>query len=158
MQIFFNVLIVGHKIHIIFFCILLCFSCSPQKKLQRLINKHPELIVKDTIQVTIKDTIVVLKHSKDTITNFYHNDTITIIDDRRTILKYFYDTITNNIYHDLEIKQDTIYYEKVVPVEVEKVVIEELTWWEKNNFWVIFLICFFSLLLIYKKLKSVISL
>ena len=124
--------------------------------MQRLIKKHPELIQKDTINVTVKDTIIILNTSKDTITNFYHNDTVTIIDDRRTILKYFYDTITNNIYHDLEIKQDTIYYEKVVPVEVEKVVIEELTWWEKNNFWVIFLIVFFLLLIIYNKIRSII--
>ena len=137
-----------------FILLLVLISCSPQKRLQRLVKNHPQLMQKDTIIVEVHDTIIVESSSIDTITQFFHSDTITVINSERLTLKYFYDTITKNIYHDVLIKTDTIFYETQIPVEVERVVIQELTWWQKNNQWVIFLIVLFSLGLIFQKIKK----
>jgi len=134
--------------------IVVMFSCSPQKKLQRLVNKHPELMQKDTIFVEIHDTIYIESTSFDTVTQFFHSDTITVINSERLTLKYFYDTITKNIYHDVLIKKDTIFYEREISVPIEKIVIQELTWWQKNNQWVIFLVVLFTLALIFQKIKK----
>lgn len=133
--------------------VVMC-SCSPQKKLQRLVKKHPELMQKDTMIVEVRDTIYIESTSFDTITQLFHSDTIQVIDNSTLTLKYFYDTITKNIYHDVLIKNDTIYYETQIPVEVERVVIQELSWWEKNNQWVIFLVVLFILSLIFQKIKK----
>lgn len=138
--------------------IVVMFSCSPQKKLQRLVNKHPELMQKDTMFVEIHDTIYIESTSFDTVTQFFHSDTITVINSERLTLKYFYDTITKNIYHDVLIKKDTIFYEREISVPVEKIVIQELTWWQKNNQWVIFLVVLFTLALIFQKIKKVLPL
>jgi len=134
--------------------VVVMFSCSPQKKLQRLVKKHPELMQKDTMIVEVRDTIYIESTSFDTITQLFGSDTIITIDNSTLTLKYFYDTITKNIYHDVLIKNDTIYYETQIPVEVERVVIQELTWWQKNNQWVIFLVVLFILSLIFQKIKK----
>lgn len=133
--------------------VVMC-SCSPQKKLQRLVKKHPELMQKDTMIVEVRDTIYIESTSFDTITQLFGSDTIITIDNSTLTLKYFYDTITRNIYHDVLIKNDTIYYETQIPVEVERVVIQELSWWQKNNQWVIFLVVLFILSLIFQKIKK----
>jgi hypothetical protein len=130
------------------------FSCSPQKRLQRLIQHHPELMERDTMIVEVHDTIFVESSSIDTITQFFHSDTITVINSEKLTLKYFYDTITKNIYHDVLVKTDTIFYQTEIPIEVERVVIKELTWWEKNNQWIIFLIVLFTLGMIFQKIKK----
>lgn len=137
-----------------FILLLLLISCSPQKRLQRLVKNHPQLMQKDTMIVEVHDTIIVESSSIDTITQFFHSDTITVINSEKLTLKYFYDTITKNIYHDVLIKTDTIFYETKIPIEVDRVVIQELTWWQKNNQWVIFLIVLFSLALIFQKIKK----
>lgn len=134
--------------------LLLMFSCSPQKRLQRLIQHHPELMERDTMIVEVHDTIFVESSSIDTITQFFHSDTITVINSEKLTLKYFYDTITKNIYHDVLVKTDTIFYQTEIPIEVERVVIKELTWWEKNNQWIIFLIVLFTLGMIFQKIKK----
>jgi hypothetical protein len=130
-------------------------SCSPQKKLNRLVKKHPELMTKDTLLIKIQDTIVVTEIKHDTISQLFYNDTIKIIDrtidNSRVVLKYFYDTLTRNIYHDLKVETDTIFIEKQVPVIVDRIEIKELSWWQKNNFWVIGLLVAFLLAIIYKK-------
>lgn len=152
-----NVLDVAHKLtHRLIFVIIisLMVSCSPQKKLQRLIKKHPELIKIDTIRIEIHDTIILKEFSFDTISQFFTSDTIQVIDNSRITLKYYYDTIEKNIYHDVKFKQDTIFYFKEIPFEIEKIIIKELTWWEKNNQWVLFLLVIFGVSLIYQKIKN----
>jgi hypothetical protein len=68
--------------------IALLFSCSPQKRLNRLVKKHPELVKIDTITVrdTIRDTINVTTELVKVDTIFSLNeihDTITI-----TLIQY----------------------------------------------------------------------
>lgn len=112
-------------------------------------------MTKDTILIRIQDTIVVTEIKHDTISQLFYNDTIKIIDrtidNSRVVLKYFYDTLTRNIYHDLKVETDTIFIEKQVPVIVDRIEIKELSWWQKNNFWVIGLLVAFLLAIIYKK-------
>lgn len=152
-----NVWDVAHKStqRLIFMIVIaLLVSCNPHKKLQRLVKKHPELMVKDTMIVEIHDTIIINKSTHDTVTQFFHSDTVQVIDNSTLTLKYFYDTITRNIYHDVLVKQDTLFYYKEIPVEVDKVIIKELTWWEKNNQWVWVLLAIFGGSLIFQKLKK----
>tara|TARA_B110000438_G_scaffold272351_1_gene290960 strand:+ start:3077 stop:3481 length:405 start_codon:yes stop_codon:yes gene_type:complete len=129
-------------------------SCSPQKRLNRIVKNNPHILQKDTIQIVVRDTIIIQSQTYDTITKFFHSDTIQVIDNSRITLKYYYDTIEKNIYHSVDYKTDTIFFEKIVPVEVERVVIKELTWWQKNNQWIIFLGIIFILSLIYQKIKK----
>ena len=98
------------------FLILVC-GCTPQKRLDRLVNKYPGLI--NSYTVTIKDTII----KKDTfilkqkIDSFVFN-TDTVID-----TKFFYIEKKNNSVKIIT-KQDTLYftdtifYEKNVPVPI----------------------------------------
>ena len=121
------------------------WGCSPQRRLNRLVKNHPELLQLDTIRVV--DTIVVENFTYDTTTLFYSHDTTTVIDNSKIILKYFYDTLTREIFHDVTCVGDTIYYEKLIPIE--RVVIKELTWWQKYGSIIIigcFLIVFLLLL------------
>ena len=134
--------------------IALLIGCSPQKRLNRIVKNNPHILQKDTIQIVVRDTIIIQSQTYDTITKFFHSDTIQVIDNSRITLKYYYDTILKNIYHSVDYKTDTIFFEKIVPVEVERVVIKELTWWQKNNQWIIFLGIIFILSLIYQKIKK----
>tara|TARA_R110002020_G_scaffold149080_2_gene325251 strand:+ start:9 stop:437 length:429 start_codon:yes stop_codon:yes gene_type:complete len=130
---------------------LLVFGCSPQKKLQRLVKKHPELLQLDTI--VIRDTIIIEDYVHDTTTVIRYHDSITVIDNSKVILKYFYDTLTREIHHEVECLGKEIITEKVIPYE--KVVIQELTWWQKYGSLVIiisFLILFLLLIKRFGKL------
>ena len=102
----------------------LFFSCSPQKRLNRLVKRNPELVRTDTIVLkdTIRDTIsfttdLVHLDTIISIKEFY--DTVTIIKDNLTI-RYYYDTIEEKVY--LEGQCDTIWievpYEKIVEYKV----------------------------------------
>lgn len=133
----------------ILFVILLAFlfSCSPQKRLNRLIKKHPELVKVDTIVVrdTIRDTINVTTElvKIDTIFSLKEiHDTITITKDNLTI-RYYHDTIHDNVYISGEC--DTIWievpFEKIVEYKVpcDNVVVEEnIQWW----YWLLLLLLF----------------
>ena len=134
--------------------IALLIGCSPQKRLNRIVKNNPQLLKIDTLKIVVRDTIIIESQTYDTITKFFHSDTIQVIDNSRITLKYYYDTIEKNIYHSVDYKTDTIFFEKIVPVEVERVVIKELTWWQKNNQWIIFLGIIFILSLIYQKIKK----
>ena len=127
---------------------LLVFGCSPQKKLQRLIKKHPELIKLDTI--IVRDTIIIEDFVVDTITEMQFHDSTVVIDNSKVYLKYFYDTLTREIHHEVECLGQEIITEKIVPIE--KVVVQELTWWQKYGSIVIILSFLLLFLLTAKKI------
>jgi hypothetical protein len=130
--------------------IILLVSCSPQKRLNRLITKHPNLIQLDTL--IVRDTIVVNSYNYDTITTFKYSDTTIIVNTEKVLAKYYFDTLRQEIWHQIECKEDTIFYEKLVPVE--KVVYKELSFWEKYETLIYILLALFVLLVIYKKLTK----
>lgn len=134
--------------------IFIC-SCSPQKKLQRLINKHPELLTQDTLNLIIHDTVIVEKYNYDTITQLSYHDSTIVVNNEKVYLKYFYDTLRKEIYHEVICYGDTVYFTKEVQVIVEKVVIEELTWWEKWRDTIIIIGIIILLLFLFKKFSKV---
>jgi len=134
--------------------IFIC-SCSPQKKLQRLINKHPELLTQDTLNLIIHDTIVVEKYNYDTITQLSYHDSTIVVNNEKIYLKYFYDTLTKEIYHEVTCFGDTVYFIKEVQVLVDKVIVEELTWWEKWRDTIIIISIIILLLFLFKKFSKV---
>ena len=134
--------------------IFIC-SCSPQKKLQRLINKHPELLTQDTLNLVIHDTIVVEKYNYDTITQLSYHDSTIVVNNEKVYLKYFYDTLKKEIYHEVTCYGDTVYFIKEVQVLVDKVIVEELTWWEKWRDTIIIISIIILLLFLFKKFSKV---
>lgn len=100
------------------------FACSPQKRLNRLVRNHPELVRTDTIVIkdTIRDTIITnteLVHLDTVISVKELSDTVTIVKENLTI-RYYYDTIHDKVY--LEGQCDTIWievpFEKIVEYKV----------------------------------------
>jgi len=111
--------------------LIFLYSCSPQKKLNRLIKKHPELLEISYDTIRVRDTIYIETSRNDTTTLIQKHDSTIVINNEKIYLKYFYDTLTREIYHEVECKGDTVYYYKEIPYKVEKVVFKELSWWDK---------------------------
>jgi hypothetical protein len=88
-------------------------SCSPQKKLNRLLKKHPELIVKDT--VNIKDTIITESVKHDTLLNWNTLYDTAYIEKDKLRIKVV--RVNDSIFIRGECVGDTIYYEKQVLVD-----------------------------------------
>jgi hypothetical protein len=97
------------------------FSCSPQKKLHRLLKKHPEL--KETQIVRVKDTVhVVIPETRiDTVLSIQELIKDTIILEKEYLKAKFY--IKNDSLH-MVLKHDTIYKTIIreIPVKVDKIV------------------------------------
>lgn len=101
--------------------ILICtlFSCSPEKRLARLIEKHPELVKRDTIwrsdtirtQLVTKDTVFNNAIIRDTVIVHKDNMTIKYVNNGKTIyLKGTCDPITI-------IKKEPVYVNTVSPIK-----------------------------------------
>lgn len=131
--------------------IFLCFSCSPQQRLQRLLKKNPQLIELDTIRVI--DTVIINNYTHDTITNIHLHDSTTVINNEKVILKYFYDTLTREIWHEVQCIGDTIIKEKVI--QVEKVVYKQLSWWEQYKTIILIISLIVGVLIVLKKLGKI---
>ncbi len=130
--------------------VLLVSSCTPQKRLHRIIKNHPELLQLDTI--ILVDTIVIEDYSHDTTTIFKFHDSTTVVNNEKVILKYFYDTLTREIHHEYTCLGDTIVQEKIIPYE--KIVIQELTWWQKYGNIIITITIILLLLTLFKKFSK----
>lgn len=135
--------------------ILICLvvGCSPQKRLNRLLTRYPNLTEQDTI--IVRDSVVVEKYIHDTTTVLEFHDTTTVINNERVILKYFHDTLTKEIHHYVECKGDTVYMEKLVPIE--KAVFRELSWWEKYREFLYIGLILIGVLMIIKKIGKTIT-
>ena len=130
--------------------VALLFSCSPQKRLNRLVKKYPSLVELDTIRII--DTVITSTIQHDTTTVFQFHDTTTIVNTEKVFLKYFYDTLTREIHHEYICFGDTIIQEKIIPIE--KIVYKEINWWEKYQSLIYIFLIGFVLLVIYKKLTK----
>ena len=88
-------------------------SCTPKKRLSRLVKLHPELTTTDTIK--INDIVITTQTRIDTA--FHHSiikDTIIIEKEK---LKLQIVEIRDTIYVEVEHEADTIVIEKEIPVE-----------------------------------------
>ena len=114
--------------------IILLISCTPQKRLNRLVRNHPYLSKIDTIKIV--DTIVVPNYEYDTIETVTFHDTTIIVNNEKIEARYYYDTLRKEIWHEITCKNDTIIKDRLIPYE--KVTVQELTFWEKYGSMVIF--------------------
>ena len=137
-------------VQIVFISLIL--GCSPQERLNRLLTKYRTLTEKDTI--IVRDTITIEKYVHDTTTVLEFHDTTTVINNERVILKYFHDTLTKEIHHYVECKEDTVYVEKLVPIE--KAVFRELSWWEKYREFIYIGLVLLGVYMIIKKIGKII--
>lgn len=124
------------------YILIAMFSCSPERRMARIVKKHPELLVKDTLLLT--DTTIIKGSSVDSLFTF-SKDTIVISDSNQTI-KYFYNTVTHQNYIKGEVKERTVVKEIRVPYE--KIVVKELTWWQEHKDWIFMIALFIILMLI----------
>jgi DNA primase catalytic subunit len=102
------------------------------RKLEKVINKFPELLKKDTA-VVVYDTIIITESSKlDTVVSLDF-DTITLIKDK---LRLKLIKTTDTLIIDAECLPDTIRIKEFIKVPFNKVQKVELTTYEKivNNF------------------------
>ena len=136
---------------IIFLFLLFC-SCSPQKRLNRIIKNHPELLEQDTI--TIVDTVVIESYTFDTITQIRLHDSTIIVNNERIFAKYFYDTLRQEIIHEIQCKDDSIIIERQIPVE--KIVYRDLSWWQKYRDLLIIIAIIILALVVFKNFKKII--
>ena len=100
---------------------LICMvGCSPQKRLDRLVEKHPYLF-KSRID-TVVDTVVIITPTvkTDTIFSSVPGDTVTITKDKLTV-KYV-KLAGDSVYIEGECKSDTVV--KVVKLPCEQLVVE----------------------------------
>jgi hypothetical protein len=132
--------------------ILLIISCSPQRRFDRLIRKHPELLTKDTLIVkdTIRDTIRlnVPEVRVDTVVEYIDLFDTIYIEKEQLKVKVWMDRELK-VY--IQGKCDTVYivkpYEKIVERKIPIRYYEKTPWYKVllNNIIGIFL----SLLLVY---------
>ena len=120
--------------------LLVICSCSPQRRFDRLIRKHPELLTKDTLIVkdTIRDTIriTVPEVQVDTVVEYQTlYDTIFLEKDHLKV-KVWMDR-EKKVY--IQGKCDTVYivkpYEKIVERKIPIMYYEKTPWYKKllNN-------------------------
>jgi hypothetical protein len=129
--------------------ILLIIGCSPQKRLNRLLKKHPDLLQIDTL--VVKDTFVVEEYRGDTTLIFKYHDTV--VNNEKIFIKHFYDTLTREIHYEYICIGDTVIQETFIPYE--KIVIQELTWWQEYGTLVIFGIILLAVLMVLNRLKKI---
>ena len=127
-------------------------SCSPQKRLSRLLKKHPELLIADTIK--LKDTILIPGTKIDT---FFHKsalkDTLKFSKEKLN-LKLF--EINDTIYVNADVKADTVYLERKVVVEKMKEITkktERFRIWKffQENYLLVIIILVFIKIIVFKK-------
>ena len=107
--------------------ILLLASCTPQKRLARLVKKNPELIRVDTVTVTDTFTVIAPRTHIDTFYSIKRLvDTVRLEKENLKVLTYLKN---DTIYLDAEC--DTLVIEKVRTVKVPAKTIEV----KKENFW-----------------------
>lgn len=135
------------KIIFLLFTVLVLGSCiTPkefaEKRIARILKRHPELVKTDTVWKT--DSITIAGVSKDSTFHFYQHDTVTLKKDNVTVKYYFRKDST--VY--LQGKCDPVVKKYFYPViRTVASIPAQLTFWEKvqlwlfkNGWWVVLLI------------------
>lgn len=93
--------------------ILLLSSCTPQKRLDRLIRRHPELVRVDSVKIV--DTVITRDVSIDTMRVMNTHDTFIVNRDKLTVQVIRHQ---DSIYVFGKCASDTVVIERSVPVKV----------------------------------------
>ena len=145
----------GFKSYIVqVLAVILLVSCTPQKRMNRLIKKFPHLTETKIDTIRFIDTFVIQQYDTTLINNVIKQDCVIVINNERVKISYKYDTIKEQIIHTIKLPNDTIYKEKIIPIEVEKVVYKEISWWEKYQSLIYIGLALFVLSIIYKRLTK----
>lgn len=141
--------------YIVFVLCLMVLACSPEKRLQKLLKKHPELLNKvDTVTVVRTDTITIDGIAADTM--FHASvDSIIIIKDK---LRIVYRKIRDSIYIKGEYLGDTIVRIDTVRIEVKIAEVRKPTLWEEVRGWLWLVILIVLGLVFRKALKKLVGL
>lgn len=105
---------------VFFIIVIISFSCSPQKRLTRLLRNHPELITK-VDSVTVKDTFVVKEQHFDTVISNYFDTARIYTTDSLVRVKLI--KIHDSVKVEIQLKGDTLIITKRVPykkIEIKK--------------------------------------
>jgi hypothetical protein len=132
--------------------ITLVISCTPQRRLERLLRKHPELTsidsitIHDTIRVTVPevhlDTVVTLQQLYDTV----------YLEQEQLKVKVWMDRY-NKVY--IQGKCDTVYIDKIVTRKIPIRIYEKTPLWKKIINWIfVFLLIITVGYTLYKVAKS----
>lgn len=115
-------------------------SCTPQRRLERLLKKHPELtnvdtvVIRDTIRITIPkvriDTVVNIEELWDTV--YLEKDQLTV--------KVWRDRY-NKVY--IQGQCDTVFIEKIIDRRVPVKIYEKTPIWKKVLYWTLAIIIAF---------------
>ena len=145
----------GFKSYIVqVLAVILLVACTPQKRMNRLIKKFPHLTETKIDTIRFIDTFVIQQYDTTLINNVIKQDCVIVINNERVKISYKYDTIKEQIIHSVKLPNDTIYKEKIIPIEVEKVVYKEISWWEKYQSLIYIGLALFVLSIIYKRLTK----
>ena len=134
---------------------LLLVKCTPQKRLNRLIDRHPELTENVLDTLILHDSVIVPNFVHDTTTIFKYHDSIVIVNNEKVYAEYIFDTITKEIHHVIECKGDTIRIIKEIPFQVEMIKYIENTPLKKYlNIGIIIVFCLIALA-IFKQIRQI---
>lgn len=131
--------------------IMFCCSCTPQQRLNQLLDRHPYLAQKDTVKFTDTFEIEVpgVKVDSSIFIDDARNDTIVIRKENMTI-KTFFNRDTIYISGECDTIRETIIREKVIPYNkfIYKKPRASLTWyhWLAISLGIIGLIILFILI------------
>lgn len=100
--------------------LILLSSCSPQKRLNRLLTKHPELLHSKV------DTVYIESVEADTIFYYNQKDTVVIREGKLT-MKYFYNSSDSTVYLQGKCAADTLIREIMIPSKIEY----KRSWYDK---------------------------
>ncbi len=136
-------------ITIFLFPVILITSCSPQRRLERLVRSHPELLSNDTVRVT--DTIITLPVKADTA--IFLGDLTDTLKLHKENLNVNILRIADSLWISGECRPDTIIRSLEFPVEKIKVVKnDKVDLLIRKMPWVVtglFILCIVLLLIIY---------
>jgi hypothetical protein len=126
----------------------LLLACSPAKRFNRLITKHPELLTIDSVVIHDTITLYVPEVHTDTVVTLKELvDTVTLTKDRVTV-KAWYVPTEKKVY--IQGACAPVYITKVITKKIPVKYYEHYPWWKKflNNA-LAFLLIFGILYLIY---------
>jgi hypothetical protein len=133
-------------------------SCSPQKRLQRLVKNNPELIRVDTIH--FRDTINVITNEvyKDTLLTLKSISKDTLIITKENLrIKTFYNYHTDSIFISGECQSDTVFVPYEVAIPISNIVMEEVgfNWNKLITVLITILIIIALIIFVFKKFSSI---
>lgn len=128
--------------------LILSVSCTPEKRLARLLKKNPGLVKSDT--TWRNDTIFISERRVDTVFYFNQRDTV-IKESNGAIIKYYFNSSDSTVYLEGKCKGDTIY--KRYPVIVNTVSAPPESTFKMISGWLPLLAMAVLILVLWRKLK-----